>query len=213
MQIGGALGLAGAARPAASRRRAAHPDGGRRRGRHRGGVPHAARRRAAGRRGALPRRLRVRRAHPGGPGQRRRPTRSSSRSSASRRCSRTRGRFPFVIEHLLALRRCWRCWSRCWPRCSWRRCARVADAVGAARPCPRGRSPALGGLALGRVLRPDHHVRRLARQRSRARGWACSAAATAPCRWRSAGRRGCRSGGRGRGCCCCSAWPRSWRRR
>jgi CIC family chloride channel protein len=61
-------------RLAAGRRRAraAHPDGVGRRGRHLRRVPHAAGRRAAGGRGAVPRRLRADALIPGGPRQRRR---------------------------------------------------------------------------------------------------------------------------------------------
>ncbi len=72
MQIGGALGSLCARALRRLGRRAPDPAGRRRRGRHRGGVPHAAGGRAAGGRGALPRRLRVRRPDPGGARQRRR---------------------------------------------------------------------------------------------------------------------------------------------
>ena len=111
MQIGGALGSLVGALLRRHRARAAHPARRRRRGRHLGGVPHAARRRAARGRGALSRRLRVRRADPGGPRQRRRLL---GRHLDLRRVDAVRARAALSRSSRRTCRstRCWRCWSR-----------------------------------------------------------------------------------------------------
>ena len=100
MQIGGALGSLVRPPPARLPSRTAHPAGRRRRGRHLGGVPHPARRGAARRRGALPRRLRVRRAGPGRPRQRDGLLGRHLDLRRERRCSRRRRASPSSPAHL-----------------------------------------------------------------------------------------------------------------
>ena len=73
---------------------------------------------------------------------------------------------------------------------------RTVQRVTASLTIPRWARPGAGRPGARRVLRADRLCSSARRWRSPARGWACWAAATAPCRSRSAASTGCPSDGR-----------------
>ena len=107
---------------------------------------------------------------------------------------RARAALPVRARASAALRACWRSSSRCAAALFVRTLRRRAAVLASASACPRGRKPALGGLAARRARDADHLLPRSA-HRATGRGSASSAAATARRRSRSRARRGSPAGG------------------